>query len=69
MTHYSLVFYTTTGSRRSFRINNPDTNKPLPEIEAAIGQILQNDIFDQQRGGLESLNRLELTRVEHEIII
>ena len=69
MKHYSLVFNTANGSRRSFRINNPDTDLPLSEIQAAIGQIIQNDIFNQERGGLESLNRLELTRVEHEVII
>jgi len=42
---------------------------PLPEIQTAIEQILQNDIFNPERGGLESLNRLELTRMEHEVII
>ena len=69
MKHYSLVFNTTTGSRRSFRINNPDTDMPLPEIQAAIGELISNDVFDQERGGLESLNRMELTRVEHVVII
>ena len=69
MKHYSLVFNTTLGSRRSFRINNPNTDMPLPEIQTAIEQILQNDIFNPERGGLESLNRLELTRMEHEVII
>jgi len=69
MKHYSLVFNTANGSRRSFRVNNPNTDIPLPTIQAAVDQILLNDIFNQERGGLESLNRLELTRVEHEIII
>jgi len=69
MTHYLLVFNTANGSRRSFRINNPNTDLPLPTIQAAIDKIIQNDIFNLDRGGLESLNRLELTRVEHEVIM
>jgi len=69
MKHYTLVFNTANGSRRSFRVNNPNTDLPLAEMQAAIGQIIQHDIFNQERGGLESLNRLELTRVEHEVII
>lgn len=64
MNYYSLVFNTTTGSRRSMRIKNPDTNLPLDEIEAAVGQMISNDIFDQERGGLDSLNRMDLTVVE-----
>ncbi|MCL2356894.1 MAG: DUF2922 domain-containing protein [Defluviitaleaceae bacterium] len=64
MNYYSIVFNTTTGSRRSMRIKNPVTGLPLNEIEAAVGQMIANDIFDQQRGGLDSLNRMELTIVE-----
>jgi len=67
--HYSLVFDTTTGSRRSIRISNPNTDLPLPEISDAVNQILDNDVFDQERGGLDSLNRMELTTVKSTVII
>lgn len=69
MRHYSLMFNTTTGSRRTMRINNPNCDLPLPEIETAVGQMIANDIFDPERGGLESLNRMELTTVERTIIM
>jgi len=69
MGHYSLVFNTTTGSRRSIRISNPNTDLPLATIQAAIGQMIQNDVFNQDRGSLESISRMELTRIEHEVII
>jgi len=40
----------------------------LADIETAIGQIIDNDVFDQERGGLDSLNRMELTTIMREII-
>ena len=55
MRHYSLVFNTTLGSRRSIRINNPNIDLPLPDISDAINQLIDNDVFDQARGGLDSL--------------
>jgi len=64
MRHYSIVFNTTTGSRRSLRVNNPNTDLPMPDIESAIGELILNDVFNEERGGLESLNRMELTVVE-----
>ena len=64
MKHYSIVFYTTTGSRRSIRVNNPNVDLPLPTISAAVDQMLDNDVFDPQAGGLESLSRMELAVVE-----
>ena len=64
MTHYSLVFNTTIGSRKSMKINNPKTGLPMTDIESAIAQMIANDIFDQAKGSLESLNKLELTTVE-----
>jgi len=67
--HYSIVFNTTTGSRRSLRISNPNTDLPLATIQAAIGQMIQNDVFNQDKGGLESVKRMELTRIQHEIIL
>ena len=69
MRHYSLVFNTTTGSRRSMRINNPNTALPVADIQSAVDQILANDVFDQERGGLDSLNRMELTVVERTLVI
>jgi hypothetical protein len=64
MNHYSLVFNTTTGSRRSLKIKNPVTGLPTSEIESAVSQMIANDIFDTAHGsGLESLNRLELITV------
>jgi hypothetical protein len=51
------------------RINNPNVDLPVAEIQAAIGQMITHDIFDQERGGLESLNRMELTTVERKVII
>ena len=69
MRHYSMVFNTMTGSRRSIRVNNPNTDLPLADIESAVGQILNNDVFDQTRGGLDSLNRMELTVVERTAIL
>jgi len=69
MQHYSVIFNTTNGSRRSIRINNPDTDLPTPQIQAAVDQMLANDIFDPATSGLDSLNRMELTRVERTDIL
>ena len=69
MKHYSIVFYTTTGSRRSIRVNNPDIDLPLPTISAAIDQMLDNDVFDPLAGGLESLSRMELAVVERTTLL
>ena len=69
MKHYSIVFHTTTGSRRSIRVNNPNIDLPLPTISAAVDQLLDNDVFDPQAGGLASLSRLELTVVERTTLI
>ena len=59
MRHYSIIFNTTTGRRRSKRVNNPNTDPPLPEIAAAVEQILENDVLEPQVGGLKNLNRME----------
>jgi len=69
MKHYSIVFYTTTGSRRSIRVNNPNTDLPLPQIAEAVDQILANDVFDPQVGSLESLSRMELSVVERTVLL
>jgi hypothetical protein len=69
MQHYSMVFNTTTGTRRTMRISNPKLGLPTSDIETAIGQMIANDIFDPERGGLESLNRMELTTVGREMIL
>ena len=69
MQHYSMVFHTNTGGRRSMRINNPNTDLSLDVIKGAIDQIIQNDVFDQARGALEGISRMELTRIEQEVLI
>jgi len=69
MRHYSIVFNTTTGSRRSIRVNHPNVDLPVADIQTAIGQIIDNDVFDQERGGLDSLNRMELTTIERKVIM
>ena len=69
MKHYSMVFYTTTGSRRSVRVNNPNTDLPLPQIAGAVEQLIDNCVYDPQAGGLESLSRMELTVVERSVIL
>jgi len=64
MRHYSIVFNTDTGQRRTIRITNPNTDLPVSTISNAIDQMLENDVFDPTRGKLESLNRMEKTIVE-----
>jgi hypothetical protein len=61
MTHYSMVFNTVSGSRRSLRIINPNPGLPLSDISAAVDKMIANDIYDPAKGGLESLNKMELT--------
>ena len=68
MRHYSIIFNTTTGRRRSIRVNNPNTDLPLQGISAAVEQILENDVFDPQVGGLKNLNRMELSVLERTVI-
>ena len=69
MKHYSIVFYTTTGSRRSIRVNNPNIDLPLPTISAAVDQMLDNDVFDPLAGGLLSLSKMELAVVERTTLL
>ena len=66
---YTIVFNTTTGSRRSIRVNNPNTDLPTAEISAAVDQLIANDVFDQERGALDGLNRMELSVVERTVIL
>ena len=69
MKFYSLSFNTKAGSRRSFRINNPDTDVSLAVIAEAVADIIKFDVFDRGDGGIESLNRMELTVVERTVVI
>ena len=69
MQHYSIVFNTDKGARRSLRINNPNPTMPVADISAAIDQLIANDVFDHQRGALESLNRMELTTIQTTAIL
>jgi len=64
-----MVFNTTKGKRRTMRISNPNAGLPLNEIEAAVGQMITNDIFDPEHGGLESLNRMELAVMERTTVL
>ena len=64
MRHYTLVLNTDSGSRRTLRISNPNTDIPTATLATAVNQLIANDVFDDTRGGLESLNRMELTVVE-----
>jgi len=51
------------------RIANPVVGLPTTDIEAAVGQMIANDIFDPERGGLESLNRMELAVMERTTVL
>jgi len=42
---------------------------PLADIQTAVGQIIDNDVFDQERGGLDSLSRMELTTIERKLVM
>jgi len=39
------------------------------ELSAAINKMLENDVFDLQAGGLESLSRMELSVMECKVIL
>ena len=69
MRHYSVVLNTSKGYRRSIRINNPTVGLPTADIEAAVEQIIQNDVFDQEKGYLDSLSRMELTTIERVAVL
>jgi hypothetical protein len=69
MTHYALVFHTTTGHRRSLRITNPDPMIDMAVLTAAVDKLIANDIYEQSKGALDSLNRMDLTTVVTEKII
>jgi len=63
------VLNTDSGSRRTLRIANPNTSVPTATLATAVDQLIANDVFDNTRGGLESLNRMELTIVETTAIL
>ena len=69
MRHYSIVFNTTSGSRRSIRINNPNPDLPVTDISDAVDQIIANDVFDPANGSLNYLNRMELTTIERKAVL
>lgn len=64
MQHYTIVFNTAKGARRTVRISNPTPGLPVDEMQAAVDLMLANDVFDATRGALDSLNRLEHTIVQ-----
>jgi hypothetical protein len=53
----------------NLRINNSDPSLPKAEIEAAIAQMIANNIFDPEKGALESLSKMELTTTERTLIM
>jgi len=68
--HYSIIFNTTTGARRSIRINNPNPDLLREDIAAAVDVIIDNDVFDQtDNGSLSYLNRMELTVIERTAVL
>ena len=69
MRHYSIILNTDSGSRRSLRINNPDPNLPIATLSDAVNKLIANDPFNNERGALESLNRMELTTVETTVLL
>jgi len=69
MTHYSIVFNTTTGSKRSIQVRNPNPSLPIEEVSAAVVKILENDVFDPEMGSLESFGSIVLTTTERTTII
>ncbi len=69
MTYFQLSLNTSTGSRRSIKINEPVNELTTEEIEAAIGQIIENDVFDPAKGSLTGLNELELVTVTKQTIM
>ena len=64
-----MVFNTTTGSRRSICINNPNIDLPTEETSAAIDKMLEYDVFDQSKGGLDILSKMELSTIERTAIL
>ena len=58
MTHYQLVFVTSAGTRRSFRVNNVDPNIPQQDLLDAVDMLLNNDIMAAERGSLSRLQSL-----------
>jgi len=60
---------TDKGMRRTLRISNPNPDLPVPDIAAAVDKLLANDVYEPSRGALDSLNRMELTTIQTDVII
>jgi len=58
MTHYQLTFVTSSGTRRSFRVNNVDPNIPQQDLQDAVDMLLDHDIMAPERGTLSRLQSL-----------
>jgi hypothetical protein len=69
MTHYLLTFNTSTGGKRTIKINNPTTGLSTEELEEAVEQIIANDVFDPAKGSLTGLDEMELITVSKETIM
>jgi hypothetical protein len=68
MTRYYTLTFNTTKGRRSIRINNPGAELPAG-ANAAIAQIIANDVFNPEKGSLESLNKLEMVAVDRSVLM
>ena len=64
-----VAYDSTIGTRRSFRINNPTTGLPIGDIENAVAQMMDNDIFNPAKGGIESFNKLELVSIDRTTVM
>jgi hypothetical protein len=60
MQHYTLIFATSDGNRRSFRVKNPIPGLPQDEILSAVDMLTQHPIMAADRGQLTRLNRMDL---------
>jgi len=49
MRHYTLVLNTDSGSRRTLRISNPNTDIPTATLAAAVEKLIVNDVYDNTR--------------------
>ncbi len=69
MNYYQLSLNMSTGTKRSIKINNPATGLSEEEIEAAVNQIIENDVFDPAKGSIAGVNQLELVTVTRTTLI
>ena len=69
MNYYTISFNTSTGTKRTFRINNPVTGISNTDAQDAIDQMAANDIFDPAKGTIEGLHKMELVAIDRTQIL